>query len=183
MEAETKRTIRRTTREAVIFTLLGPFVFVIGFCGVQAYKATRVAPYTTVLACENSFFGATPADSTDRSAWDFVKTPSVPCALSLNIRSYNNSRPNGRHDLNEWTAADDYVNRNLFVQRYDGSWIMIPNGAKLPGLEITRTINNAPIWSAYIHPLDALSAALVFGWPLGFGVWIFYRIVRFAIRG
>jgi hypothetical protein len=68
----------------------------------------------------------------------------------------------------------------FYIQDYDGAWLKFaPNTSSL---SITRTLNRTSL-RAYIHPTDALLVALVFGWPLGFGLWIFYRVVRFAIKG
>lgn len=80
-------------------------------------------------------------------------------------------------DKRELLAGSD-----IYVEQSPGHWFRYLNGANTPSAELDRTINHTPL-SAYVHFQDAALAAVVFGWPLGLGVWICYRVVRFAIQG
>lgn len=72
--------------------------------------------------------------------------------------------------------------QDMYVQGYDGAWIRFPNGEETPTNQIERVVNHTPL-SDYVHPKDGLLAGVVFGWPIGFAVWVAYRILRFAIKG
>lgn len=47
------QTLRRTAREAIIFTLLGPIVVTLGYLALQAYNAPSAAPHTKPKMCTN----------------------------------------------------------------------------------------------------------------------------------
>jgi hypothetical protein len=75
--------------------------------------------------------------------------------------------------------------QNYYVRLHNGDWVTFPVKdlpQKWGYATVRRTINQTPL-SEYIHLKDAALRAAIFGWPLGFGVWFFYRLIRFAVKG
>ena len=74
------------------------------------------------------------------------------------------------------------LNKDYYIQDYQGTWLKFPNGYETPSDQLDRVINKIPL-SAYVHPTEAGLIASVIGWPFGLAVWVAYRILRFAIKG
>lgn len=160
-------TLRRLAREAVIFTLLGPFAVVGYYVAAQIYNAPRPALHEAVKSCPNFLPGTE------------HELDTLPCLTDVHVGDVIKILPSDEWvaDLPNVTVKDD-----LYIRGYDGTWLKFPNGESTPINRLIRVINNTPL-SAYVHPFNALSVALVLGWPIGLGAWIFYRVVRFAIQG
>lgn len=90
--------LRRLAREAVIFTLLGPFALVVGYCTVQAFKAPRPAAYTTAKACDSWFAANAPKQAEpagQRFTWDSDKAQpmTVPCVEIQTLKNQSTTPP------------------------------------------------------------------------------------------
>jgi hypothetical protein len=207
------KTLRRLAREAVIFALLGPVAVVGYYLAIEAYKAPKPAPHIavgssalpasmskTVWSPLLTPSGTAPHLGPEQEDVWFDDPPFVAPPISNGVVLHTVRVQHG--------TSKEIV----YIQRYDGTWIEFPEldrhlltvlakGIELPiGAEITstdqlpspseiaeldrieRVLNQTPL-SAYLHPIDALKIAIIFGWPLGLGIWLFYRVARFAVEG
>lgn len=159
---------RLVLREFVIFLLLGPIataiVFLAIMVGTELYKAPTPAPYTTrhasLIPFGKGLFGVT----------DLAPAPNLPteCFGGKSVVCEN---------LDDAFYVYDWNNPEMH-----GKWYRFAKDIPLD--RIQRTVYRTPL-SAYVQVDwgDLAVISLIFGWLVGAGIWIFYRLIRFAATG
>jgi len=107
---------------------------------------------------------------------EVAQPTSVPCVLG----------PKQEAHIDADTGMPYFAEKDAFyIQDYEAKWLRF--APDVSSGSVKRALNQTALWSAdgfgYVHPMNVLPIALVFGWPVGFGIWAFYRIVRFAVQG
>jgi hypothetical protein len=168
-------TIRRIAREAVIFTLLGPFLLLAVSFAYLTYTSPNRADYMKVPPCPETL----PKNKT--------------CVFAGKEEVFLVEGADDR----PWSSAGTFLGGYATDVSAKHRYVWLPDKANVG--EFNLDARDAGIQVAISHDFPhaykfkesiagrnlrtSSLAALTFGWPLGFGVWFAYRIVRFAIRG
>jgi hypothetical protein len=168
-------TIRRIAREAVIFTLLGPFLLLaVSFTYLTCTSPNR-ADYVEVPLCPETL----PKDKT--------------CVFSGKDGAF---LVEGADD-GRWSSAGTFLGGYATDISAKHRYVFLPDktnvgefdlDARDAGIQvaISQDFPHAYKFKESIAGRNLVTsslAAVTFGWPLGLGVWFAYRIVRFAVRG
>jgi len=170
--------MRKLLRELTVFALLG-FVVASVSSFVNLEKATKISAARDAAK-------AVHADTTDYSQIPgFVPdgTVEVPLAnrtvLHVRVCGQPPGPWNKYNDCRDFSAPDPF-------KEFGGHTTSIPLGHP------DQIALEKDYWAAYTkasrqnlfsHAAGSLLLGLLWGFPGGIGVWIFYRIVRFAITG
>jgi hypothetical protein len=167
-EMNERPTWRRVLREFVIFLLLGPvataIVYTAVHVGIELYEAPSPAPYTMK-----------PADllRTDNGQEVLMDLAPAPNDMSACF---------GNQGVECETVGSNFYVYDWTSSAMHGKWYQF--GTDVPLDRIQRTVYHTPL-TAYVRVEwgDVAVISLIFGWLVGAGVWIFYRLIRFAITG
>lgn len=169
-------TLRKLAREAVIFTLLGPFLLLAVDLAYLTFSTPPPAAYT--------------------------KVPQCPDQLPKNVQTCT-FLGKGGFFLIHGKDEEPWVNNSLFLDGYTTDvsathrYVWLPKDAGVGQFNLNAEDESIKVAISQDFPqaykfkdsifgenlLSATFAAAILGWPLGLGIWIAYRIVRFAIRG
>jgi hypothetical protein len=168
-------TIRRIAREAVIFTLLGPFLLLaVTFVYLTCTSPTR-ADYVKVPPCPETL----PKDKT--------------CLISGKDGAF---LVEGAAD-GPWSSAGGFLGGYATDISAKHRYVWLPDKTNVGEFDLDARDAGIQVAISQDFPhaykfresivgrnlVTSSLAAVLFGWPLGLGVWFTYRIVRFAIQG
>jgi hypothetical protein len=181
-------TIRKLAREAVIFALLGMLAAIIGAVTILDSSARSAARFYAASRV-HGFFPV----QLDMSKSQPIPPP--PAGFNVSVMSV----PIGSRMLNVRVCLDSDKTRDAFTEAAeemnDCRYVYDPFkelGGVLTDLGPKHKAEIASeYWAAYrqsIHDariVNVLPCLLVglYGFPAGLGLWLFYRLVRFAIKG
>jgi len=172
--------MRKLAREAVIFILLTPLLFVIGGFIYLYHDAHKpVVPPIDYIGLAKQF-GGTTTPPVPQSQFDMSKAKPLPCK-------------DGDKDIEDGRLLWDCKNG---VRTPPNNPYEAYGGYEIP----SKPLDLSEFGGTVVQPLD-LSAGLIpkpkptsellgnallfglWGFPAGFALWVFYRIVFFAVKG